>query len=44
MHLAYEGGEDWLVETLEPHRESTAAQAAFALVLEREAGVRSVLS
>ena len=44
MRLAYEEGEDWMVETLEPHRETVAAQAAFALVLEQEVGVRTVLS
>jgi len=42
MRLAYEDGEDWLVGVLEPAREQAAAQAAFALVLEREAGVRPV--
>jgi hypothetical protein len=44
MRVAYENGEDWLVETLEPQRETVAAQAAYALVLEREAGVRTALS
>jgi hypothetical protein len=43
MRLAYEEGEGWLAEMLEPSREDTAAQAAYALVLEEEAGVRTVL-
>jgi len=42
MRLACEDGEDWLVGVLEPAREQAAAQAAFARVLEREAGVRPV--
>ena len=42
MRLAYEDGQDWLVETLEPKREETAAQAAYALALEgRPASDRS---
>ncbi len=43
MRLAYEEGEAWLAESLEPSREDTAAQAAYALVLEEEAGARTVL-
>lgn len=39
MRLAFEEGAPWLVEMLEPERESTAAQAAYALALEREAGL-----
>jgi hypothetical protein len=33
MRLAHEEGADYLVETLEDHRESCAAQLAFALAL-----------
>ncbi len=44
MRLAYEEGEGWLVETLESKREDTAAQAAYALVVEQEAGLRPALS
>ncbi len=44
MRVAYEEGEGWLVETLEPRREETAAQAAYALALEEEAGFRPALS
>jgi hypothetical protein len=36
MHLAFEEGATWLVEVLE--RERAAAQAAYALALDREAG------
>lgn len=43
MRLAFEEGYDWLVEVLEPSREKAAEQAAYALVLEEEAGVRTVL-
>ncbi len=42
MRLAFEEDADWLVETLEAEREETAAQAAYALALERGAGLRSV--
>jgi len=38
MRPAFEEGADWLVETLE--REGVAAQATYALALEREAGLR----
>ena len=41
MRLAFEEGATWLVEVLEKLREETAAQAAYALALEREAGLRS---
>ena len=40
MRLAFEEGVDWLVETLERERELVAAQAAYALALETEAGLR----
>ncbi len=40
MRLAFEEGVDWLVEILEEERESVAAQAAYALALEREADLR----
>lgn len=40
MRLAFEEGASWLVEALEPERESVSAQAAYALALEREAGLR----
>ncbi len=40
MRLAFEEGADWLVETLEAEREQVAAQAAYALALEKEAGPR----
>ncbi len=40
MRLAFEAGADWLVETLEPEREKVSAQAAYALALESEAGLR----
>ena len=40
MRLAFEREASWLVETLERERESVAAQAAYALALEREAGLR----
>jgi len=40
MRLAYEEGEAWLVEPLEKEREQIAAQAAYALALESEAGPR----
>lgn len=35
MRAAYERGMDWLVEKLESERESIAAQAAYALALDR---------
>jgi hypothetical protein len=39
MRLAFEEEEaDWLVEMLEAERESVAAQAAYALALDRETG------
>ena len=39
IRIAYEDGERWLVEVLEEHRESIAAQAAVALAdLEERAG------
>ena len=38
MRLAFEEEADWLVEMLEAERESVAAQAAYALALDREAG------
>lgn len=41
MRLAFEEDADWLVEVLEGEREQVAAQAAYALALEREAGLRS---
>lgn len=31
MRIAFEDGQDWLIEVLEPHREQVAAQFAFAL-------------
>ena len=40
MRLAFEEDAHWLVETLEWERELVAAQAAYALALEREAGLR----
>lgn len=40
MRLAFEAEADWLVETLEEAREVVSAQAAYALALEREAGLR----
>ncbi len=40
MRLAFEADATWLVETLEQKRESVAEQAAYALALDREAGVR----
>ena len=40
MRLAFEEGADWLVEMLEQERQNVAAQAAYALALEREAGLR----
>ena len=40
MRLAFEAEADWLVETLEIKRESVAEQAAYALALERGAGLR----
>lgn len=40
MRLAFEADADWLVEMLEAEREAVAAQAAYALALEREAGLR----
>ncbi len=39
MRLAFEEGAHWLVETLEREREGVAAQAAYALALERAAGL-----
>jgi hypothetical protein len=44
MCLTFEEGCDWLVEVLEPKRERAAAQAAYALVLERKAGLRPALT
>lgn len=38
MRLAFEEDAHWLVETLE--REQVSAQAAYALALEQEAGLR----
>jgi hypothetical protein len=38
MRLAFEEEADWLVEMLEAERESVAAQAAYALALDRETG------
>ena len=43
MRLAFEERATWLVEVLEKLREETAAQAAYALALEREAGLRPPL-
>lgn len=40
MRLAFEEGTDWLVETLERERAEVAAQAAYALALEREVGLQ----
>lgn len=40
MRLAFEEGATWMVEVLEAERENVAAQAAYALALEREAGFR----
>ena len=40
LRLAFEEGAMWLVEALEPLREDMAAQAAYALALDREAGLR----
>jgi len=40
MRLAFEGEATYLVETLEGEREKAAAQAAYALALEEEAGLR----
>lgn len=40
MRLAFEEGATWLVELLEGEREQVAAQAAYALALEIEAGLR----
>ncbi len=40
MRLAFEEDADWLVEMLEGERARVAAQAAYALALEREAGLR----
>ncbi len=39
MRLAFEAGAHWLVEVLEGEREGVAAQAAYALALERAAGL-----
>lgn len=39
MRLAFEEDAHWLVETLEEDREQIARQAAYALALEREAGL-----
>jgi hypothetical protein len=44
MRRAFEEVADWLVEVLERHREHAAAQAAFALALERAAGLRFPLA
>lgn len=40
MRLAFEEDAHWLVETLEREREQVSAQAAYALALEQEAGLR----
>ena len=40
MRLAFEEDAHWLVEMLERERELVAAQAAYALALEGEAGLR----
>lgn len=40
MRLAFEERATWLVEILEKHREASAAQAAWALALYNEAGIR----
>ncbi len=40
MRLAYEEDAHWLVEMLEQEREKVAAQAAYALALGRETGLR----
>ncbi len=39
MRLAFEEDAHWLVEMLEAEREKVAAQAAYALALDREAGL-----
>lgn len=39
MRLAVEDGATWMIELLEPHREDSAFQAAWALWLEEEAGL-----
>jgi hypothetical protein len=40
MRLAFEEGAHWLVEVLEREREGVATHTAYALALEREAGLR----
>lgn len=40
MRLAFEAGADWLVEVLEAERQQVAAQVAYALALEKSAGLR----
>ena len=40
MREAFEEGAFWLVEMLEAKREEVSAQAAYALALEKEAGLR----
>ena len=40
MRRAFEDGATWLVELLEEHRENSASQAAYALALEKETGLR----
>ena len=40
MRLAFEEDADWLVEVLEREREAVAAQASYALALDREAKLR----
>ena len=40
MRLAFEESATWLVEILERQREEVAAQAAYALALGKEAGLR----
>jgi hypothetical protein len=39
MRLAFEDGATWMIEMLEPYREDSAFQAAWALWLEEEAGL-----
>ena len=40
MRLAFEKEADWLVEVLEKERESAAAQVAYYVALEKEAGLQ----
>ena len=40
MRLAFEEDADWLIEVLERRREELAAQVAYAVALEIEAGFR----